>query len=259
MAIIRQKRNNKFSILSNEMLDDTNMSFKARGLLAYMLSKPDDWKFYVSELTDHSSKDGEKAIRSALSEIESAGYLERHRDRDDTGKFTGQDFILSDKPHSQNRHDANRPDEKRPDDKGRLLSTDSTKNLNKPSTDNKKQYSAVKNTAHSAKAEPHIPYKEIINYLNQKAGTHYRNTKTNQRIIEPRFKEGATLDDCKHAIDVCVSNWKGTNYEKYLRPSTIFRASKFEGYVNSKPDKKQARSNSYSGESDPHAYDQLPW
>lgn len=123
-----------------------------------------------------------------------------------------------------------------------------------------KTYSAAKNATHSAKAEPRIPYQEIIDYLNQKAGTKYRNTKTNQRLIEPRFKEGFALDDFKQAIDVCVANWKNDGeMSKYLRPSTIFRASKFEGYVNAKPSKGRKRYNHFEGEDDPSVYDNLPF
>ena len=73
MAIIRQKRKARFSIVDINVLEDERLSFKARGLLIYMLSKPDDWKFYTDELAKRSSKDGITAIKSALKEIENAG------------------------------------------------------------------------------------------------------------------------------------------------------------------------------------------
>ena len=73
MAIIRQKRKKRFSIVDNKVIEDKRLSFKARGLLIYMLSKPDDWKFFTGELVKRSSKDGLSSIRTALKEIESAG------------------------------------------------------------------------------------------------------------------------------------------------------------------------------------------
>ena len=100
MAIIRQKRKERFSIVDNKVIEDERLSFKARGLLIYMLSKPDDWKFFTGELVKRSSKDGLSSIRTALKEIESAGYLVRKRKRSNKGIFTSQDWILTDIPAS---------------------------------------------------------------------------------------------------------------------------------------------------------------
>ena len=76
--------------------------------------------------------------------------------------------------------------------------------------------------------------KEIINYLNEKAGTKYRyNSKTTIKHINARLKEGYTVEDFKHVVDVKVNDWKGTNMEKYIRPETLF-GNKMENYVNEK-------------------------
>lgn len=96
MAIIRQKRKERFSIVDNKVIEDERLSFKSRGLLIYMLSKPDDWKFYTDELAKRSSKDGISAIKSALNEIENAGYLKRKQGHKKNGKFANQDWILTD-------------------------------------------------------------------------------------------------------------------------------------------------------------------
>ena len=96
MAIIRQKRKERFSIVDNKVIKDERLSFKARGLLIYMLSKPDDWKFYTEELAKRSNKDGISAIKTALNEIEDAGYLTRKQGHKKNGQFTSQDWILTD-------------------------------------------------------------------------------------------------------------------------------------------------------------------
>ena len=96
MAIIRQKRKKRFSIVDNNVIEDKQLSFKARGLLIYMLSKPDDWKFYTEELAKRSNKDGISAIKTALNEIEDAGYLTRKQGHKKNGQFTSQDWILTD-------------------------------------------------------------------------------------------------------------------------------------------------------------------
>ena len=80
-----------------------------------------------------------------------------------------------------------------------------------------------------------IPYDEIIAYLNDKCVTRYKATKSTKELIHARIEEGFTKDDCFTVIDNKVKTWKGTEWEKYLRPSTLFNASKFQGYLNEKP------------------------
>lgn len=77
-------------------------------------------------------------------------------------------------------------------------------------------------------------YTSVIDYLNEKAGTKYRpSSGKTQTLIRARIREGFTLDDFKTVIDKKVSEWKGTDMEKYLRPETLF-GTKFEGYLNQK-------------------------
>lgn len=92
MTILRNKRDHKFSIIDNDVLNNRSLSFMARGLLAYMLSKPDDWKFRTTALAKRSPKDGVTAICSALAEIEKAGYLIRRENRKENGQFDGTDW-----------------------------------------------------------------------------------------------------------------------------------------------------------------------
>ena len=77
-----------------------------------------------------------------------------------------------------------------------------------------------------------IPYKEIIDYLNSKAGKKYRdNIQKNKSLIKARWSEGYRLEDFKQVIDNMVKDWSGTKYAKYLRPETLF-GTKFDGYLN---------------------------
>lgn len=84
---------------------------------------------------------------------------------------------------------------------------------------------------------------EIIRYLNEKAGTHYRDSKETVKLIRARTKDGFTIDDFKKVIDKKVKEWKGTDRAMYLRPSTLFAPSHFEEYLNA-PERKET----YSGE-----------
>lgn len=131
MAIIRQKREKNYSVVNNQILEDTRMSFKARGLLIYMLSKPDNWQFYSEELVKHSDKDGISSIKTALNELEACGYLKRVQKRAEKGKFSGQDWILNDSPDNSPQvgfPPADKPSTEKPlAENQQLLSTDGTK------------------------------------------------------------------------------------------------------------------------------------
>lgn len=79
------------------------------------------------------------------------------------------------------------------------------------------------------------PYEEIISYLNQKLGAKYSHTsRDTKKHIKARFRDGFTLDDFKHVIDVKVAEWgNDSKMSSYLRPKTLF-GTKFESYLNQK-------------------------
>ena len=78
-----------------------------------------------------------------------------------------------------------------------------------------------------------IPYKEIVDYLNNATNSNYRHTtETTKKLIKARINEGFTLEDFKTVIDKKVLLWgKDLKMSAYLRPETLF-SNKFEGYLN---------------------------
>lgn len=83
-------------------------------------------------------------------------------------------------------------------------------------------------------------YIDVIAYLNEKAGTNYRaSAESTKKLIHARIAEGFTLEDFKTVIDNKCADWLNTDYAKFLRPSTLFQNSKFEGYLNEKCGRKQ--------------------
>lgn len=78
-----------------------------------------------------------------------------------------------------------------------------------------------------------ILYSEIVDYLNEKAGTKFRSqTKDTQKHIKARVNEGFTFNDFKKVIDTKTSQWlNDPKMNAYLRPATLF-GTKFEGYLN---------------------------
>ena len=81
-----------------------------------------------------------------------------------------------------------------------------------------------------------VPYDEVIDYLNEKTGKHYRSkAAATRKLIKARFADGYTLEDFHRVIDTKTSQWLNTDQDKFLRPETLFRPSHFESYLNESP------------------------
>lgn len=111
--------------------------------------------------------------------------------------------------------------------------SDEEVNLNRPIPETTPETSSKTTSKDILSGNPTTyPYRDVIDYLNQRTGKNYKSTtKKNQTVIRARTDEGFSLDDFKKVIDNKVAEWKGTNMEKYLRPETLF-GTKFEGYLN---------------------------
>lgn len=223
MAIKRVKVDNGYTIMNNEALKNDRLSAKSKGLMAYMLTLPNDWTFYETELQKHFT-DGRDSIRKGLRELQDAGYLVKEQTRKNDGKFSSADWLLyetaqvADIPLTENRS-TEKPSSGNPP----LLSTNSTKDLNTQNTDSIKPLSSKPDR---------IPYKEIIDYLNEKAGKQFKNVDTHKKLIRARWHEGYTLDDFKQVIDIKVAEWaNNADMAKFLQPSTLF-GNKFDKYLN---------------------------
>lgn len=97
MAVFRIERTRDYTVMSNHHLRDKSLSLKAKGLLSQMLSLPEDWDYTLTGLSiiNRESKD---AIRSAINELERAGYIRRHQTVDAKGKFSVNEYIIYEQP-----------------------------------------------------------------------------------------------------------------------------------------------------------------
>lgn len=75
-----------YTVLQNELLRDSRLSWKARGLLAFLLSQPPGWVTRTEHLS-RVAPDGRDAVRTGLRELEAAGYLRRWRTRTAAGRW----------------------------------------------------------------------------------------------------------------------------------------------------------------------------
>ncbi|HEL1048857.1 TPA: conserved phage C-terminal domain-containing protein, partial [Streptococcus equi subsp. zooepidemicus] len=75
-------------------------------------------------------------------------------------------------------------------------------------------------------------YRIPIAYLNQKTNSNYKFVDSNINLVKARLRDGYNLDDFKAVVDKKHGEWGNSDMAKYLRPSTLFNASKFESYLN---------------------------
>jgi hypothetical protein len=74
MSIIRTKKTENFTTVCNDIFRRHDISARAKGVYAYIMTLPNDWKIIKSDLHKHF-KDGRDAINSAFTELEEAGYI----------------------------------------------------------------------------------------------------------------------------------------------------------------------------------------
>ena len=98
---IKKQYQKGFTTVDNLVLNDTKLSWKAKGLFVYLWSQADEWDFYETEVVKHST-DKIASLKSGLKELEQQGYLKRQRKRDNKGHFRENEWILSDNPMLEN-------------------------------------------------------------------------------------------------------------------------------------------------------------
>lgn len=96
---VKKSRKDKFTILDNTCIRDTTLSWKSKGVHTYLMSLPEDWKIFITEIVNHSS-DGKAALYSAIQELEKHGYVRKIQNRRNDGCFGNIVYYVFEKPES---------------------------------------------------------------------------------------------------------------------------------------------------------------
>lgn len=91
--VSKQKASKNWTPISNDILTDPSLSFKAKALFAYLKSKPKEWDFAVYRMKSQL-KEKDSGIRSGLKELKNEGYLDYYIRHNKVGKASGQNYIL---------------------------------------------------------------------------------------------------------------------------------------------------------------------
>lgn len=142
MGVFRVDKTKNYTVMSNYHFRDKRLSFKAKGLLSFMLSLPDDWDYSVQGLIT-TAKDGRDSVTSGLKELEHYGYLKREAIRE-KGIIKDWNYIIYEQPTCENAENTKfEPDTENP----KVDSKPDTENpdTEKPLTENPKQINTKDN------------------------------------------------------------------------------------------------------------------
>lgn len=135
--IKRAKRKNNFTTVNNDYLQDINLSWKAKGLITYVMSLPDDWQLNISDLKNRS-KDGRDSTANGINELIENDYCRRIRNRNVGGVFAGFDYVVTDvkfEPQTENPYMVE-PQTEKPNTENPNTANPNTENTEQINTNN---------------------------------------------------------------------------------------------------------------------------
>ena len=248
MAVFRVNKTKNYTIMSNTHLKDMRLTLKAKGLLSMMLGFPEDWNYSIAGLVA-ICKENETAIKSALEELKKTGYLVVTKMMPNETNAGRSEYIydIFEQPCELQEEGMQGVENLSVENPSQLNTKKlNTKELNKKNNIKNKQKSDLAKTStgnglelirekitSKKGAADNQAVETVISHLNELAGTRYRPTKADTiKVITARLKEGYSVDDLRLVVSYKCDEWMGTDMQKYLRPETLFRPSKFEGYLN---------------------------
>ena len=98
MSVVRAERRGRFTVLATAPLRLASLSLRARGLWALCMSYPDDWEFRAGHLLAQTEREGRDAVRTALRELEAAGFARLVRQTTADGRLGGSRWVVFEEP-----------------------------------------------------------------------------------------------------------------------------------------------------------------
>lgn len=93
----KKDKDNPYVMIDKRILANPKLSWKAKGIWTYLMSKPDDWEVILADIEKRST-DQNRAVRSGLQELRDAGYIWKAQERDETGQITKHLWLVFEQP-----------------------------------------------------------------------------------------------------------------------------------------------------------------
>ncbi|MCD8215334.1 MAG: helix-turn-helix domain-containing protein [Clostridiales bacterium] len=133
---IRVQKTHNYTVMSNYHLQDRRLSYKAKGLLSFMLSVSDNWEYTIKGLAT-MAKDGVDSVATVLRELESCGYVDRRRNRNEKGQVTDTEYIVYEMPIENNSQSV--PSETKNTESCKKAESEALENQSEPKVENPEQ------------------------------------------------------------------------------------------------------------------------
>ena len=211
MKTIIKKREN-FTTIHNSLISDTEISYKAKGILIYMLSKPDGWNYNAKEIAKNS-KDGIEAVYSGLKELVNARYVSRKRFQDGTlCYYVFEDKTINNIPDCYNEKKEMKENPERQNPEREITDVYKRKNTNKEriivNTELKKETSKSDIDDFINSQDKSEEYKELL-FKFLKYRKKIRDTVKTSGPIKLLLKHFKTEADLREALEYMdLYNWK---------------------------------------------------
>ena len=220
-----------YGLIPRRVMRDEHLSTTAKCIYCYLASFAGNTgkSFPSTSLMAKELNISNDTLFKYLKELKTKNVITIKKEKSLDSKFTKNIYYLHNKVNEETPYpkssDTTSSDTTSSDTRNQDTNSNNL-NSNNLNSNNNKEYS-------SAKANPQIPFKEIVEYLNEKTEKNYSyKAKGNRTLIRARWNENYTLKDFKKVIDIKTEQWKDDpKMKQYLRPSTLFN-SKFDNYLN---------------------------
>lgn len=101
MAVYKVVKERNYTVVDNGFINDPNLSWKAKGIMLYFLSLPEDWKIHLDEIKNHAT-DGISSLKAGVKELTEQGYTKRQPVRDENGAFVEWETLIFERNHGEN-------------------------------------------------------------------------------------------------------------------------------------------------------------
>ena len=224
-----------YGVIPKKVMKDEDLTIDAKAIYAFMASFAGAGNTSFPSVKFITDKLGisRQRFNKHRKLLEDKGYITIKNERTSDGSWGKNVYTLETLPRLQN------PTSVSP-------TSDNPTSDNVTTNNNTINNNTINNNTKSMSGNPtRVPYKEIIDYLNEKTGRNYKHkAKINQRLIKARTNEGYTLEDFKTVIDKKFDKWNNdVKMKGFLRPETLF-STKFDRYLNEETESNQ---NSWAG------------
>jgi hypothetical protein len=222
-TIIRVQKNkeNPYVMINKAASQDSGLSWKAKGIHAYLLGLPDNWKIYIDELKNHA-KDGVDSTSKGINELIEAGYILRNHIKDEKGRFIGYEYIIYEVPQDTTNTSVSPEKGKSSSGKSRYGKTAATNKELKLNTNKTKKTTTIQKP--KTVVVDSIP-KQIIQEYKTKITTTIKDEVSDKAISELIQEHGADK------IDKYLENWNNFDLSKVKSNSAFFVSAVKDGFA----------------------------